>query len=350
MPLQSEIIRWYPAWMICASRLIRCVAYRSITIEVLSFCTNWPFTQPSVVGWADRWVIRAWSGERVHSSVVVQVFWVKYSGRDFALKALRKHRIFEGNEYEGVKNERDVLVICREQPFIIQLHAAFHDFERVYFLMEYAPCGAFYEFLMRFGSHFDHQCIRWFSGQIACALDYLHSQLIVSLNRHRPTKIRPWMISRFIEIWNQRMFFWWAMDVWNWLTSGFVSNWRVGMHQHAPSVVHSNTLLLKSIIIFPTAFRWIVGRSAWWSMRCLGWKLRSIIRRSWKSKAMSWVVYFKFPNRLLRIFKIFSQVSWRRIPANAWKHMNFARTISIRHHIHWTISNIHACNVRGNDR
>lgn len=105
---------------------------------------------------------------------------MKYSGRDFALKALRKHRIFEANEYDCVKNERDMLVLTREYPFIIQLHAVFHDFQRVYFLLEHAPCGNFYDFSSTFTVGFDTECIQWFSGQIVCALRFLHSKLIVS--------------------------------------------------------------------------------------------------------------------------------------------------------------------------
>jgi serine/threonine protein kinase len=95
------------------------------------------------------------------------------------LKALRKHRIFEANEFDCVKSERDVLVLTREYPFIIQLYAVFHDFQRVYFLLEYATCGTFYEFLLRCGTNFDNASIHWFSGQIICAIRYLHSKLVV---------------------------------------------------------------------------------------------------------------------------------------------------------------------------
>jgi serine/threonine protein kinase len=99
------------------------------------------------------------------------------------LKVLRKHRIFEANEFDCVKSERDILVLTREYPFIIQLYAVFHDFQRVYFLFEHASCGTFYEFLLRFGSNFDNACIHWFSGQIICAIRYLHSKLVVRFHR-----------------------------------------------------------------------------------------------------------------------------------------------------------------------
>ena len=105
---------------------------------------------------------------------------VKCANRDFALKAMRKHRICEADELEYVKNERNILVSCRDNPFIIQLYAVFHDFQRVYFVLEYAPCGDFYGFLTRFGHRFDTACIKWFSGHLICAIDYLHSKLVVS--------------------------------------------------------------------------------------------------------------------------------------------------------------------------
>lgn len=104
---------------------------------------------------------------------------VKYGGRDYALKAIRKHRIFEANEYDCVENERNVLISTREYPYIIHLYAVFHDFQRVYFLLEYASCGNFYDFLTTFGTNFDDTCIKWFSGQLICALRHLHSKLVV---------------------------------------------------------------------------------------------------------------------------------------------------------------------------
>lgn len=101
-------------------------------------------------------------------------------GKDYALKALRKHRIFEKNEYDCVQNERDLLLLCRYCPFIIQLYAVIHDIQRIYFFLEHASCGNFYNFLSRLEIGLDEECIQWFSGQILCALRFLHSKLIVS--------------------------------------------------------------------------------------------------------------------------------------------------------------------------
>ncbi len=74
-----------------------------------------------------------------------------------------------------------MLILTRDYPFIIQLYAVFHDFQRVYFLLEYAAGGTFYDFLLQSRKGFDSTCIRWFSGQIICALRYLHSKLVVSM-------------------------------------------------------------------------------------------------------------------------------------------------------------------------
>ena len=107
---------------------------------------------------------------------------MEHSKCHFALKALRKHRIFEANEYDCMMSERNVLHDVRGNPLIIRLYAAFHDFQRVYFLLEYAPCGNFYDFLLRFGPEFDNNCVKWFSAHIICAIGYLHSKLVVSRN------------------------------------------------------------------------------------------------------------------------------------------------------------------------
>lgn len=130
-----------------------------------------------------------------------KVYWVKYRGQDYALKALRKHRIFESNEYDCVENERNILIETRNYPYIIQLYAVFHDFQRVYFLLEYAICGNFYDFLLTFGRNFDQACIQWFSGQIICALRYLHSKLVVNFfnGKIRRKKFLMFFL-RFIEI------------------------------------------------------------------------------------------------------------------------------------------------------
>lgn len=107
---------------------------------------------------------------------------VKYKGNYYALKTLRKHRICESDDYEYVKNERSILKACRNNPFIIRLYAAVQDFERIYLLLEYASCGTFYDYLTRFRPHLDDSSIKWFSGQIICAIKYLHSKFIVSFS------------------------------------------------------------------------------------------------------------------------------------------------------------------------
>lgn len=104
---------------------------------------------------------------------------MKYSNHMYALKTIRKHRIFENDEYDCIRAERDVLILSRQCQFINKIHAVFHDLERVYFLLEYAPSGCFFHFLSRFGKYFNDECVQWFSGQILCALRFLHSKLIV---------------------------------------------------------------------------------------------------------------------------------------------------------------------------
>jgi serine/threonine protein kinase len=112
------------------------------------------------------------------------------------LKAIRKHRIFEADEYDCVQSEREILILSRQYPFIIRLFAVFHDFQRVYFLLEHASCGNFYDFLSRLTVGFDNECIQWFSGQIICAIRFLHSNLIVSFHSTPKFLFSPYSISQ----------------------------------------------------------------------------------------------------------------------------------------------------------
>jgi hypothetical protein len=50
-----------------------------------------------------------------------------------ALKNLCKHLILERQNVGYIRNERDVLSQCQSNPFIVQLHYAFRNAERLVF-------------------------------------------------------------------------------------------------------------------------------------------------------------------------------------------------------------------------
>ncbi|CAM4779974.1 unnamed protein product [Rotaria magnacalcarata] len=111
------------------------------------------------------------------STKTASVYQGKYNERYYALKALRKYKISKSDSCKYVKSERDILESFRKNPFIIRLHATMQDSQRVYFLLAYAPCGSLYQYLTKY--KLDEESVKWFSGQIICAINCLHSKSII---------------------------------------------------------------------------------------------------------------------------------------------------------------------------
>ncbi|CAF1057512.1 unnamed protein product [Didymodactylos carnosus] len=47
------------------------------------------------------------------------VYLVQYRGNQYAMKVFRKHRILEAQDFDYIKAERDVMIQCRDNPFIV---------------------------------------------------------------------------------------------------------------------------------------------------------------------------------------------------------------------------------------
>ena len=96
------------------------------------------------------------------------------------MKVLLKNVVLEGQDLAYVMLEREVLIKSQTNPFIVQLIYAFQNAERLFFLMEVAKGGNFYRTLMRQAPRpFPYERIVFHSGEIACALAFLHSKRIV---------------------------------------------------------------------------------------------------------------------------------------------------------------------------
>jgi serine/threonine protein kinase len=112
----------------------------------------------------------------------VKVYLVDYGRNYYAMKVLRKNIVLEGQDLAYVMLERDVLIQSQSNPFIIQLIYAFQNAERLFFLMEVAKGGNFYRLLIKQAPRpFRYERIVFHSGEIACALSFLHSKRIVCL-------------------------------------------------------------------------------------------------------------------------------------------------------------------------
>lgn len=96
------------------------------------------------------------------------------------MKVLRKNLVLEGQDLPYVMLEREIMIQSRSNPFIIQLMYAFQDAQRLFFIMEVAKGGNFYRLLIKQAPKpFPYERIVFHSGEIACALAFLHSKRIV---------------------------------------------------------------------------------------------------------------------------------------------------------------------------
>jgi len=96
------------------------------------------------------------------------------------MKSLCKHLVLEGQNVGYVQSERDVLSQCQTNPFIVQLHYAFQNAERLFFLMEVARGGSLFDLLdIQAPRPFKQERIIFYTGQVTCALLFLHSKRIV---------------------------------------------------------------------------------------------------------------------------------------------------------------------------
>jgi serine/threonine protein kinase len=102
------------------------------------------------------------------------------------MKVFRKHLVLEGQDLSYVMLERRIMILSQSNPFLVQLLYAFQNAERLFFLMEVAKGGNFYRILLKQAPRpFPYERIVFHSGEITCALEFLHSKYIVSSSRVR---------------------------------------------------------------------------------------------------------------------------------------------------------------------
>jgi len=98
------------------------------------------------------------------------------------MKTLRKNLVLEGQNLGYILSERDILTKCQSNPFIVQLFYAFQNAERLFFLMEVARGGSLFHILEHQAPRpFKHERIIFYTGEVACALMFLHSKRIVCI-------------------------------------------------------------------------------------------------------------------------------------------------------------------------
>ncbi|XP_028319278.1 cAMP-dependent protein kinase catalytic subunit PRKX isoform X2 [Gouania willdenowi] len=101
----------------------------------------------------------------------------KRSRAFFALKQMRIPDVIRLKQEQHVHNEKEVLSEVNH-PFLIRLFWTHHDERFLYMLMDYVPGGELFSFLRSRG-RFSNATGLFYTSEIVCAIEYLHSKEIV---------------------------------------------------------------------------------------------------------------------------------------------------------------------------
>ncbi|XP_034472818.1 cGMP-dependent protein kinase 1 [Drosophila innubila] len=99
---------------------------------------------------------------------------VTYSNQTFALKIIKKIEVIKQDQIEHVYNEKNVMIKCRNSPFIVQLYRTYRNEKYVYFLMEACMGGDVWTVMSK-RQYFDDKTAKFIAGCVVEAFDFLHS-------------------------------------------------------------------------------------------------------------------------------------------------------------------------------
>ena len=106
--------------------------------------------------------------------LVPQVWKVRYDGKFYAMKAIRKEFFERKNMFGLLKSERALLATIRH-PFITRLRYAFQTPRRAFLVMDYINGGELGRHLKKDPRRFwDEDRVRLYTAQLVLAFEYLH--------------------------------------------------------------------------------------------------------------------------------------------------------------------------------
>lgn len=109
----------------------------------------------------------------------------RYGNRDRFL-AVKEVALHKGTSLPGVLNERQILGVLREHPFVVTLRCAWRRGNFLYYGLDFLPGADLFELFRRNSIKMDLQAARVYGGQIALALEHLHEHGIC----YRDLKVR----------------------------------------------------------------------------------------------------------------------------------------------------------------
>ncbi|KAJ1721550.1 Serine/threonine-protein kinase MRCK beta [Coemansia erecta] len=106
---------------------------------------------------------------------IVDIVRSKHNKGVYAMKTLNKQALLSQREQAAFLEERDVLVLGKDSPWIPDLYASFQDRENLYIVMEFVAGGDLFSMLDRCeNAVIDEDSARFYAAELVLALEDLH--------------------------------------------------------------------------------------------------------------------------------------------------------------------------------
>lgn len=89
--------------------------------------------------------------------------------------AVKEVALHKGTSLPGVLNERQILGVLREHPFVVTLRCAWRKGNFLYYGLDFLPGADLFELFRRNSIKMDLSSARVYGGQVALALEHLHA-------------------------------------------------------------------------------------------------------------------------------------------------------------------------------
>lgn len=104
----------------------------------------------------------------------------KHTNERLALKVIEKTSVYENSDaLRHALDERLVLEMATDHPFILNLRYAFQTARRLYLVTEYCDGGDLFDYLRKRGKPFREPEGRWIAAEILLALEHIHALGVV---------------------------------------------------------------------------------------------------------------------------------------------------------------------------